>query len=121
MSQGMKNAANVGFIELNQSNVCYNAVQMCMHLIISNLVEMGIVKDHELQHCNFDISEMMYIIDKPHITVLASKKNNGQRTPIDMDPILRKYGDFKFGFCEFEQIQLSKMDSDYTPIIKIPM
>jgi hypothetical protein len=90
-------------------------------MVVRSLIEMGIVQDQDLDNCEFDMGEMMYIINKPHITVLATQRGPNGRDPIDMDRILAKYGDFNFGHMEFECLQLSRMDAGYTPVIQVSL
>lgn len=80
---------------------------------------MGIIQEHKLQHVTFDIGQMQYTVDKYHITMLAGRKIKGRREPIEMDGIIQKYSDFNFGIVEVNELQLSKMDANYTPIVSI--
>jgi hypothetical protein len=120
-TQDMIKPANVGFAEFDDKDPKWHYVKCCIDMIVRELIASGIVKEGGFDNVRLDSEEGLYTIKKPHITVLGTKKGGGGREPIDMDPILEKFGDFDFGFMGFESLQLSKMDKDYTAESNVPL
>jgi len=87
-----------------------------IHCLISQFIELGIVNEIKLTHARFDLSQMMYKLEQPHITI--AKKKAGV---FDVSKIVKEFGDFYFGDVVIEKIMLSKMDKEYTNVKSISL
>ena len=89
----------------------FDRMEKIINAVISKLIELGVVNESQMDHARFDISEMKYKLEQPHITLMKSRKE-----PFDAVGLLRQFGEFNFGYSDVETIELSKMDKDYTVV-----
>ena len=59
-------------------------MEKIINAVISKLIELGVVNESQMDHARFDISEMKYKLEQPHVTLMKSR--NG---PFDASGLLR--------------------------------
>lgn len=84
-------------------------MQNIINAILSKFIEFGVVQENKMEHARFDLSEMKYKLEQPHVTLM--KKRGGVFNAV---PILKHFHSYSFGYCDINTIMLSKMDKGYT-------
>ena len=106
---------NVVFGEINDNNFVRKLNKM-NNYILKNLSEMGIIDINDIPHVFYDELEGIYKVENFHVTFVKGK-NGG----FDGREVLRRYGDFNFGFFEFDKISLNRLDEEHTESISLSL
>ena len=89
-------------------NAEFSKLETIIHSIVSKVIELGIVKDSEIENARFDLSELKYKLEKPHVTLMKGKGDT-----FDATLLLKQFLNFNFGFVDITKVCLSKMGGDY--------
>lgn len=110
--------------DFSKSNVVYGAIterdwinklNEMNNYVLKNLSEMGIIDINDIPHVFYDELQGIYKVETFHVTFM---KHQGG---FDSRDILRKYGDFNFGFFEFDKLSLNKLDKFHTETISLSL
>lgn len=99
--------ANLAYTRAKPSGDFEN-LESIINSLVSNLIELGIVNDSNLEGARFDLSSLKYKLENPIIELLSTTKG-----VFDAGNLIKKFGDYSFGYVDVESVVLGQIVGDY--------